>query len=76
MTYLFPLTATILAFAVTYLTCIRPMRRGQHCKMSGAEDPALEAQIRQLREDIQLAQHELDLRETETPPGSLDQHTP
>ncbi|WP_033313790.1 hypothetical protein RFN58_35095 [Streptomyces iakyrus] len=46
--YVLPLLATAAAFALTYVLCMRPMRT--------------DAEIKRLREEVQLLHHELDLR--------------
>ncbi|MEU0721787.1 hypothetical protein ABZ498_31995 [Streptomyces lavendulocolor] len=72
--YALPLLFTAAAGALTYLFCIRPMRRHGPCHMSpqqsaaaapgrdAATDTAVDAEITRLREDVQLLRHELDLR--------------
>ncbi|GAA3845310.1 hypothetical protein [Amycolatopsis tucumanensis] len=52
----------VAAVTVTYFTCIRPMRRGDgHCAGSG-ENPELDRQIAELREEVRVlrAQDSLD----------------
>ncbi len=61
MSYLIPIALTVVAVTITYVTCIRPMRRGQQCH-SGRTDANTHAQIRELRQHIQLLHNELDLR--------------
>jgi hypothetical protein len=68
--YLPPLGLTAVALAATYLTCIRPMRRGRH-RHATAGESTVQAEIRRLREEVQLLQHELDLRTSD--PGSPQQ---
>lgn len=54
--YLLPLAATVAAVAVTYLFCIRPMRRGGHCALSmstaGSDAAELDSQIAKTRAEL------------------------
>lgn len=77
--YVLPLLATVAAFGLTYVFCMRPMRQGHGCSMpqrqsqAGTQtqtygaatdaDPsdATDAEIKRLREEVQLLHHELDL---------------
>ncbi|WP_331753337.1 hypothetical protein OG440_39940 (plasmid) [Streptomyces sp. NBC_00637] len=71
--YVLPLLATVAAAALTYVFCVRPMRQGRGCHTtpqqtqsqtsshSTAPD-ATDAEIKRLREEVQLLHHELDLR--------------
>ncbi|WP_192583702.1 hypothetical protein [Streptomyces albicerus] len=63
--YVLPLLLTVAAAALTYVFCIRPMRRGGSCHMSAQPPPATSAEtddeIQRLREEVQLLRHEADL---------------
>ncbi|WP_327432917.1 hypothetical protein [Streptomyces sp. NBC_01236] len=76
--YVLPLLATAAAAALTYVFCVRPMRRGNSCHMSApaASDTSTEtdAEIRRLREEVQLLRHEADLIRRPTVP--LDKEDP
>lgn len=58
------------AITATYFFCIRPMRRGRGCHMSGQQSScatsdtqdSTDAEIERLREEVQLLHHELELR--------------
>ncbi|MBC9725003.1 hypothetical protein [Streptomyces sp. TRM68367] len=76
-TLLPPLLAAV-AIALTYFFCIRPMRQGRGCHMmpqqtqagrpschttaETAESDRTDAEIKRLREEVQLLHHDLDLR--------------
>lgn len=63
MTAYLPLAATIVAVALMYVVCIRPMRRKDgSCHTPVSRAPGLDEQIRQLREELTLLRHEADLR--------------
>ncbi|UGY91004.1 hypothetical protein [Streptomyces gobiensis] len=73
-TILPPLVAAA-AITFTYFFCIRPMRQGRGCHMmprqadsqkssccaSSSAGDSTDREIRQLREEVQLFHHELDL---------------
>ncbi|WP_329295870.1 hypothetical protein [Streptomyces pseudovenezuelae] len=55
-----PLAATVLAAALTWWCCIRPMARNRACHATS--DPGLQEELRAAREELQR------LREETTPP--------
>jgi hypothetical protein len=56
----FPLAATVLAAALTWWCCVRPMVRNRACH--AAPDPGLQEELRAAREELQR------LRGGTTPP--------
>jgi len=76
--WLLPLGATAAASVVTYLSCVRPMRRargrppGAAPGGAGSSQPSRSAaalgedgqEIRRLTEEVQLLRRELELRES------------
>jgi hypothetical protein len=55
----------LVAFAVTYVACVRPMLRGRgHCAVTGSagQEAGLDGQIAELREELRVlrAQDSLD----------------
>ncbi|MFF7642958.1 hypothetical protein [Streptomyces canus] len=76
--YVLPLLFTAAAAALTYVFCIRPMRRGESCHMSAqppsATSAETDAEIKRLREEVQLLRHEADLNPPATVP--LDKEDP
>ncbi|MFD3928303.1 hypothetical protein [Streptomyces sp. NPDC058614] len=76
--YVLPLLFTAAAAALTYVFCIRPMRRGDSCHMSApmssGTSAETDAEIQRLREQVQLLRHEADLATRATVP--LDKENP
>ncbi|MGI5139341.1 MULTISPECIES: hypothetical protein [unclassified Streptomyces] len=76
--YVLPLLATAAAAGLTYVFCVRPMSRDGSCHLSAQpssdSSAATDAEIRRLREEIQLLHHEADLARRSTVP--LDKENP
>ncbi|MGW9028087.1 hypothetical protein ACWGQ5_28800 [Streptomyces sp. NPDC055722] len=78
--YLLPLLFTAAAGALTYVFCIRPMRRHGVCHTGPqqqaaapsatdtAADAGMGAEIQRLREEVDLLRHEADLRQPAAEP--------
>lgn len=63
---------TVGALALMYLLCIRPMLRkngSASCHAPTSQNPELDEQIRQLREEVTVLRHEADLRRSPSRPG-------
>jgi hypothetical protein len=86
--YLFPLGATTLVAAVTYVTCVRPMLKGRGCptavtgrgtdaqRCGSTATPTSVEQIRALNEEVQLLRHELELRDAAGAPATSTMANP
>jgi hypothetical protein len=76
--YVLPLLFTAAAGALTYVSCVRPMRRGDSCHMSpppaSRTSTETDAEIQRLREEVQLLRHEANLAPRATVP--LDKEDP
>lgn len=62
---LLPALVAAAAIALTYLFCVRPMRRGHGCHTMPAETTTstdTDAEIARLREEVHLLRHEAELR--------------
>ncbi|MGA5189261.1 hypothetical protein ACPCSL_22090 [Streptomyces griseoincarnatus] len=61
-----PLAATVLATALTWWCCVRPMAKNRSCHgtQADADGPGLREELRRAREEVQR------LREQPTPPAT------
>ncbi|MFF8904798.1 hypothetical protein [Streptomyces olivaceoviridis] len=59
-TYVLPLLATAAASALTYLFCVRPMRRGRACPMPATVfEPVADAELDALRQEVARLRHRI-----------------